>query len=158
MDVFGLHVKYAHYLQVGDRTYNGLIISCNDNAELILVDSIYADSIKGRIDSICWLSCEFWRCWDINNDGTKELRVNMSGGAHGFYSFFVSLFPDSITFLTTNFFAPTGNIELIPSENPSIYDIRVDNDPESGQIANYTIYRWNGKNYEVKETVTKPEK
>lgn len=159
----GLQTKWDSYLRIQDRICRAVIISCWGHGELILVDSLNADLIRGRLEfTMPGYHANLSEIGDINGDGTEELRLNLSGGAHGYYTSFISLYHDSLRFLTddsgkTAFFAAEGGIDLIPTGQKGIYFIRVDNILKAGERENYTIYKWDGQHYLVKEKVVKTE-
>lgn len=154
---YALEVKFSDHFSIMDTTYLGFIIGCGANGEFILIDTIKPDLIRARIklqipeNNAIFNKLELK---DINGDNIPELRFNLAGGAHGYYSCFLTLDLDSLRFITDDkgqnlFFAIRGGIKLLPTNNPNIYDIEVGKWPDSGQSSKSTIYKWNGNNYEA---------
>jgi hypothetical protein len=160
----GLQIKSTESINIDHRPYIGCILGCWGLAEFILVDSTVPDTVFGRAEfDIPGFHAYFKEVGDINGDGIREIEIDLSGGAYGYHAMFLTLELNNLHFLTfsggiTRLYASTGGIDLIPTEKPNIFDIRVDKEPVSGQTASFTTYKWNGKNYESDTTLSKPEK
>ncbi|SYZ72034.1 exported hypothetical protein [Candidatus Zixiibacteriota bacterium] len=163
---FKPEIAHSGYLRIKDTAYYALLFRCSGFGQFLLIDSIERDVVRGKIDIQIPGSDALFNTADIkdiNGDSIPELEFALTAGAHGYYVCYLSLNLDKLNFLKYDngeylFFAIMGGIELIPTSKPNVFDIGVGNWLEKGQRANYTVYKWNGKNYEVKENVVKSDK
>jgi hypothetical protein len=148
-----LRIMDSGPIEVNNDSLFAIIIACREYGELIIFKSIKDIKVKARCSmNIPAYHAILGEVLDINNDEYDEIRINLSAGAHGFYSYFVSVFKDSLSLIKTeagnyDFFAMRGNISLQDTDNDGTMEILVDTPLKYGQKENYTIYKWNGRFY-----------
>jgi hypothetical protein len=162
----GLQIKCRGYLNISSHPYLAIILGCGGEGEFVLIDSLNSNIVRSRIKIDipgAWAIFHGDELKDINGDSIPELPIYLSAGAHGDYTCFLSIYVDSLKFLFEanggyQFFAPVGDVYLVPTEKPNVYDIRVGDWPDSGQSSKSTIYKWNEDSFVPKETLSTPEK
>lgn len=154
-----LVLKDERSINVKGQSFCAIIIGCTGFGELILLDSSDDRQVQFRQAlTIPGKHVNIEDVLDINSDGFDEIILNLSAGAHGYYSYFISVHKDSLSFITDErgnygFFAMRGGVFVKDIDNDGTQEIIVDHMLKSGQRENYTIYKWNGKNYFIHDRV-----
>jgi hypothetical protein len=135
-----------------------MIIGCTGFGELILLDSCGGEAQFRQELIIPGKHAYIGNILDINSDGYDDIRLDLSAGAHGYYSYFLSVYTDSLSYIKKNnesysFFAATGGISVKDIDNDGVYELIVDHMLEEGQKENYTIYKWNGHHYSIDKKI-----
>lgn len=156
-----VHVEVKKSIVVNKKSVTVLIISCGPFGELSIIDT--AANIEHALFAkfnIPGSHVALGNCIDVNGDGYDELPLYLNAGAHGYYTYFLSVFDDSLSFVTdtagnAGFFAIRGGIHAEDIDNDGIYEIIVDGVPPENKSVSYEIFKWNGKHYSVTDKIVK---
>lgn len=154
-----LEVKDTAIITINNTKYLAIMVGCFKYGEVIIVDSIASsDQVYSRTEILIpGYHAYFGEKLDLNNDKITELQINLSAGAHGYYSCFLSLTLDSLKFLTYDegeylFYAMRGGISVVDIDKDGIYEIQVTEDmPETlkGIKGYIDTYKWDGNSFKI---------
>ena len=152
-----LEVKDYKYPHLYNKTYLALLLGCNGPGEFILIDSANSQSKRLTIN-IPAKHARIGQIIDLNSDKVPELMIELSSGSHGSYLAFISIFEDSLSYITdengySQFFAPGGKYEIKDIDNDGDIELILKemNWPEDKKNSdNYIIYKWNGSSFKKK--------
>ena len=172
----GLRANDQCFVTLNDNAYFLLLMSCAGNAELLLIDSARPDVVLSRlsmnkpgmhaymdraesVERSGFSDANRARLLDINKDGSPEIEISLSAGAHGLYTYFVSLDKNGLRLITDDngnyqFFAIRGGVNLKDLNGDGILEILVPQNPGPNEISKYTVYRWEGAKYKRAEKLS----
>ena len=145
-----LELKSSEYYTVGNRKVLVVIIGCGQFGQLFILDSTSQSPIGkwSKEFNIPGATVATRRLRDLNKDSNPEITIALSGGNRGPHYYFLSIFPDSLSFITDekgdyDFYGSKVRVE--DADNDGSFEIKEEGFTEGKSGTIFWIYKIQGQ-------------
>lgn len=146
-EVVGIRLNDTKYISVHGQQYFVVLLGCLGYGEIIFLDSMSKEHEYMRKSfQMPDRAVTFNEIKDLDGDGNPEIQLGLIGGNRGSHLYFLSVFPDSLSFIRNSkgsydFYAMSG-YEVSDSDSDGVFDIKISGYVPQGKKENFIVYRF----------------